>query len=558
MGRIERELSREPINDFVKFMKALSDAFAKLFQQWVKHKDTQESLDLAKKMEDRFFEGGAPIAIKLHGGAEVAGNLKVWMKQQGIGFLELGNSTIICSNVRAQTIMEMDRKLCIAKGSYLQEVSCKELENAIATLPISNKTLLTMNNLTEDEATVFKNKCEIGKKPNTVGIDKVVDEQGNVSYRYEWRSEPKEVFSRPETNENGFMVVNELSSDVSKAWLETMFSLYAWDPEQKHSEIDYDRKLEDDVDKITTALRCNKFDEFREMLPEQYRQYKEDPNGSREFYIIGTTNKGEKKSYIRLSSTGFTAYEVKEAEGQPRTVTEVAKVSIDTPNFEGELRVQMDNIYNETILTDEKELDFFLDPRTNASFLNIITGNAEGVDTENLYKILSQDEIAQLQKYREKEYATRPMRYYDATAEAAKGQIPQYIDLAIKRQVELEAKDRGIDITEPENMDDIMFLYQREATEFMRNPELYRENIEDVESARALDQAFDLMNETIIDKDGHKLSDVFEQHKDLITTHMDKNMNMDTHIAKSAPLKEKDEYDKRPFFARDNTAEPVK
>lgn len=252
------------------------------------------------------------------------GEMQAEMRRLGIAYVACKNDVFIVKQTDIERVRELNHDILLARTNYFQEAEIKDFEDAIANFSKQkNKDVLTLHGLDEYTLEVIKNKSNNIAKGFTVAHSKEKDKDTYSACVSAARViSLKEVQSGKRT---------EYKKDFCRATLETMLSLYGPNEEIKKQQIRDDEAF----DKKIQELKNNK----------------------KTHYIVGEFNKDK---VIEITAEGFTFYDYK------RKNSVISQISKDDINYEGELQVAMDCIYNKILISGPDKYSEYMNKETNA------------------------------------------------------------------------------------------------------------------------------------------------------------------------------------------------
>lgn len=249
-----------------------------------------------------------------------AGKLYYELEKAGIIKMKTNNGKILVRQKDIEKVAQIERRLIIEQGRYYQMVSVKELSDAVARSENKDKDLFKISGLNEYEVESLKNKCNNIKKGFTVGVEEKADNE------YDFAIKKAELYRDPRTLSSGKVVQDK---DFSKAYLESVISLYGPNSENKHKQIEADKKFDAQVlDLLKT-------------------------DGTK--YIVSVD---DPTKYIEVTKSGFTPISIQvDADGKFTVIEDSKKhISREDPNFLFELQRETDGYLNKAIIEDFGEL----------------------------------------------------------------------------------------------------------------------------------------------------------------------------------------------------------
>ena len=330
MANISDQVANGAIEDAGKYARQIAKQVKRLLEALITylefHAKTEEQRILAKYLKD-----GGTLAFCTD--KVDAGKLMYELEKEGIAKIKTNNGRVIVRREDLPKVAKIERRLIVAEGRYYQMVPYEEMSDAVARSDSKNKNLFVVNGLDHYEIESLKNKCNSIK----AGFQVATEKTGKDSYKFAVKE--SELYKEPRYLSSG---KQKQDKDFSRAYLESMLSLYGPNRENKLKQIDADRKFDDDI-----LARVN---------------------SGEVSYIISVD---DPKKYIELNATGFTVCNVSYTEDGKYVVNKDVNSTVSTqdPNFTYELQRETDAMYNKAILSDNDTLNKHLSTKER----NIVT-----------------------------------------------------------------------------------------------------------------------------------------------------------------------------------------
>ncbi len=272
----------------------------------------KEQKNAAQKELARYIRGGGMLfSYSVQGDkAGAIPPLKAELIDKGIPFGETNEGDkILIRYDDLNLIKGINHDILVAKGNYYQEADASELERAVATAPfIKDKEILSIKDLNTYQYEVLKNKC------NDISQGFMIGRKEKENGLFDVSVQAKDVLTD-----------DAEKKDFCLAYLQMYMSLYGPNCDTKISQIEADKKIDEEVAKLKGTKAPH--------------------------YIVGVD---DPTRYIEITEERFVYHRFKKVADAMQE--EQSSCDVKDPDYEAELQRAMDQIFNRAIISDPELL----------------------------------------------------------------------------------------------------------------------------------------------------------------------------------------------------------